>query len=221
MTVEQARGGRVRRAVARIVKAIALIGVVLFLAGVVGVAALGVHFWDLQIGNPSSDTCVNCHVMEPYVASLTSNHLLASAHANEGLGCTDCHDYDAERQLHETIAYLTNDYVEPFPRARYEMETCFTCHDHASYAQLAWRTTDLGVSDGQAKGHDANPHQPPHYSELECHTCHRVHRESTLMCAECHAFQFQGSFFGIVPEATVEPTDDTADSETVATEESD
>lgn len=188
-----------RTGLKRLLQGAGLLVVALLIIAVIGVVGVTAHFWDLQVGNPSSDTCTSCHVLQTYTDSLTNPHLLASAHANAGLGCTDCHDYGLERQFHETIAYLTNDYEEPFPRARYEMDTCFTCHDHASYSQLAARTADLGVSDGQAKGHDANPHQPPHYSELECHSCHRVHRESVLLCSECHAFRYESQFFGVTP----------------------
>ena len=144
--------------------------------------------------------------MQTYADSLNAPDMLASAHATEGIDCIDCHDYGAEEQLRDTIAYLQNDYQEPFARARYPMEeTCLGCHEHGSYEQLAWRTTDLGVTDPQAKGHDANPHQPPHYTNLECNSCHRVHRESTLLCWECHTYQFDSPYFEPEAEATATP----------------
>jgi fumarate reductase flavoprotein subunit len=82
------------------------------------------------------------------------------------------------------------------------MELCLGCHEHGSYEQIAWRTTDLGVTDSKAKGHEANPHQPPHYDELECNSCHQIHQESTLLCWECHTYDFDSPYLGARPEAT-------------------
>lgn len=174
----------------RLVKAIALLalaaaGIVLIAAGIVWG-----HFWNFQIGSPTSETCANCHVLADHVASLSDPVMLASNHAASGVTCADCHDRTFEQQVSETIAYLTNDFTQPLPRMQVKMDTCFECHAHGSYDQIAWRTTDLGVTDGQAKGHIANPHQPPHYTELECNSCHRMHRPSTLLCLECHTYQF-------------------------------
>lgn len=174
----------------RALKALLFLLVALVLVGFAGVAVVWGHFWDFQVGTPSSETCGSCHILEDYVNTLTDSTMLASNHARNDIGCVDCHAYDLDQQLTETIAYLQGDYDQPFFRAKYEMDTCFACHEHQSYDQLAWRTTDLGVTDAQAGGHDANPHQPPHYSELECHTCHRMHRPSVLLCSECHAYEF-------------------------------
>jgi hypothetical protein len=128
--------------------------------------------------------------MEPYVQSVNTANLLGTTHASLDITCTDCHEYDFDHQLNDTVAYLTSDYQEPLEPVRYEMDFCFQCHEHGSYDQIAWRTMDLGVTDAQAKGHSANPHQSPHYSELECNLCHQVHQPSTLYCWECHAYDF-------------------------------
>ena len=202
----QSRGRQFGRILKRVFKGVGLLVVVALALGILGATAAWGHFWGPRVGNPTSESCTSCHVMQPYADSLTAPNLLASAHADEGIACTDCHDYGAEEQLRDTLAYLRNDYQEPFARVRYPMETCFGCHEHGSYDQIAWRTTDLGVTDPQAKGHDANPHQPPHYSELECNSCHRVHRESTLLCWECHTYQFDSPYFGPEVEATSTPT---------------
>src|SRR5690606_7074332 len=155
------------------------------------------HFWDFRIGDPTSESCASCHVMEPYFNSQHDPVMLNSVHASHDVGCVDCHDYGLEHQINDTLAYLRNEYQEPLQRVEYGMDMCFECH--VSYEQLARRTTDLGVTDAQAKGHDANPHQPPHYSNLECSTCHRIHRPSTLLCSECHSYQYR---YPVVIEAT-------------------
>jgi hypothetical protein len=170
--------------------ALIIVGVAV-LIGLVGVVGLWGHLWEFRVGDPSADTCGNCHVLEQYVATQDDPDLLINRHFVRDIDCLDCHAFDFERQAHETLAYLRDDYDQPFMRVQYGMETCFQCHEHGSYDQIAWRTTDLGVTDAQAGGHDANPHQPPHYTELECHSCHRMHRPSTLLCSECHIYQFR------------------------------
>lgn len=205
MAEQQSRKRTVfRRARRLLVALVAIIGVALIVSGV-AVAATWGHFWEFRVGDPTSESCASCHVMEQYATSLTDSTLLASAHANRDVGCVDCHEYGLEQQLNDTIAYLTSDYVEPFPRTRPANETCFACHEHGSYDQLARRTADLGVTDPQAKGNDANPHQPPHYTDLECHSCHRMHRESTLLCWECHSYDYNYPYIGDKPGATPEP----------------
>lgn len=164
---------------------------VVALAAVVGVTVVWGHFWDFRVGNPTSETCGTCHTMDTYVDTLTDEEMLVSRHTARDISCVDCHEVGLEQQIHETLAFLRDDYETPLMRAQYNNEYCFKCHEHGSYDQLAWRTTDLGVSDAQAGGHEANPHQPPHYSELECYSCHRMHRPSTLLCWECHTYEFR------------------------------
>lgn len=178
------------RGLRRLLKALLILAISVVLIAVVGVVVVWGHYWDFRVGDPTADTCASCHVLDRYSASLSDPVMLASNHAREDLTCVDCHERTLEQQVQETIAYVTNDYPATFPRAQVKMDTCFTCHEHGSYDQLAWRTTDLGVTDGQAKGHPANPHQPPHYTELECSSCHRMHTESVLLCSECHTYVF-------------------------------
>jgi hypothetical protein len=172
---------------------IVVVSVMLVLMAVVGgVAIAGVwgHFWNFQVSGADSDTCGNCHVMENYLASQQNSAMLASFHASRDVTCTDCHARTFQNQLGETIAYVRDDYQEPLASVEYTMDDCFACHEHGSYDQIAWRTTDLGVTDAQAGGHSANPHQPPHFSNLECNTCHFVHQPQKLLCAECHSYDF-------------------------------
>ena len=190
------------RTVKRLAKGVARLLVLAILLAVVGTAAVWSHFWGARVGNPSADSCGNCHIMQSYVDSLQASDMLASAHSAREITCTDCHDYGLEQQVQDTLAYLQNNYQQPLTRERISMDTCFKCHEHGSYDQIAWRTTDLGVTDAQAKGHSANPHQPPHYTNLECYSCHRVHSQSTLLCWECHNYEFPSPYMGIKPETT-------------------
>ena len=189
---------RVRfRLLRRLLKSIVflIIGIVLLSFG--GVAVVWGHFWDFRVGDPTSESCGNCHLLEQYVESQSDATLLVSNHVREGVGCIDCHPQTIDLQITETIAYLQNNYTQPFVRAEYPMDTCFQCHEHSSYDQLVWRTTDLGITDPQAKGTIANPHQPPHFEELECFSCHRMHQPSVLVCSECHAYVFR---FPVLPQ---------------------
>ena len=169
----------------------AVLCVLLVAVSGIAVAAVWGHFWDFRVGDPQSESCVNCHVMQTYVNSVENGEMLASFHASRDVGCTGCHARTFENQFSETVSYLRSDYQEPLTQAHYSMEDmCFQCHEHGSYDQIAWRTTDLGVTDAQASGHSANPHQPPHFTNLECDNCHLVHQPETLLCAECHTYEF-------------------------------
>ena len=176
--------------------------VIAVVAGVVGVAGVWSHFWGAHVGDPTSDSCANCHPMQPYIDSEQAANLLASAHAQADVGCTDCHDYDVNLQIRDTVAFVLNQYDEPLEHERYDMSLCLSCHEHGSYEQIAWRTTDLGVTDSKAKGNEANPHQPPHFDQLECNSCHQIHQESTLLCWECHTYEFDSPYLGERPVIT-------------------
>jgi hypothetical protein len=194
MTIETEQRSKKRvgfRILRRLLKSVVLLAVGLLLLAFAGVAVVWGHYWDFRVGDPTSESCASCHILDTYVNSLSDDTLLVQRHVQAGYGCVDCHERTLQDQIHETITYLQQDYQVPFMRAQYSMDTCFSCHEHTSYEQLAWRTMDLGVTDAQARGHAANPHQSPHYSDLECHSCHRMHRPSVLLCSECHAYQFR------------------------------
>ncbi len=56
---------------------------------------------------------------------------------------------------------------------------CFQCH--GSYEKLAEQTENT-------KPH--NPHAS-HEGNLDCETCHHVHKPSVNYCAKCHTFGFK------------------------------
>lgn len=57
------------------------------------------------------------------------------------------------------------------------MQVCIGCH--GSYAELAAKTP-----------WEPNPHQS-HMGEVECSTCHNVHKASVSFCDQCHSFGMQ------------------------------
>jgi cytochrome c nitrite reductase small subunit len=182
---------RAVRIIGLTLKIISLSVLVLIVVGAVGAAAIWGHYWGFPIGSPTADACATCHTMQTYVESMETDGMLAQYHGFRDITCTDCHQHTFEQQLHELVSQLRGDYQTPLTQVRYSMDKCFECHQHGSYEQIRLRTTDLGISDPQAFFHEANPHRPPHYDDLECHSCHRIHRESTLLCTECHAFRFR------------------------------
>jgi cytochrome c nitrite reductase small subunit len=140
---------------------------------------------DIQVWSPDVD-CAACHSMAPYVESLQDTNLLAYAHAQERLSCTDCHtDEAALQQAHEEAVPGT-----PVETLRVSMRDCFACHvanQHTNYEEVIVRTTDY-VIDGQ----NINPHAP-HPStagvpQIECSECHKMHEDSPLIdgCYGCH-----------------------------------
>lgn len=163
---------------------------VVALLGLLGITLVWGYYWDFRIGNVSTDTCSNCHTMESYIAGLRSSEYLGEYHATRGITCIDCHPQSLKSQFRESAAQILGNFDTPLVRLKYPKADCLQCHEHSSYQEITWRTTDLGISDEKAGGTEANPHQPPHYEALECNSCHRVHQSSTLFCWECHTYEF-------------------------------
>lgn len=137
------------------------------------------------------ETCARCHVIEPYLDTMDNSNFLVHDHLREGVQCLECHDRSFPEKISETITYLNlnGEFRSPLRRYKYPQEKCLSCHAHGSYEQIAWITTDLGVTDDQAGGTFANPHQA-HFAKLECHVCHRMHERSEDFCAECHKYDW-------------------------------
>lgn len=150
------------------------------------------YFWPPQLGDDfSGEQCARCHVVEPYLESMDKQNLLVHDHLQEGVQCLECHQLTLGDKFQETVTYLNlnGEFRNPLRRYRYPQENCLSCHEHGSYEQIALITTDLGVSDDQAGGTPANPHQS-HFAKLECHLCHRMHEQSVDYCAECHRYDW-------------------------------
>lgn len=65
------------------------------------------------------------------------------------------------------------------PATAVKTKTCLTCH--GPYDKLADKT------EGKAA---QNPHAS-HNGELDCDSCHHVHKVSDNYCAQCHQFEFK------------------------------
>lgn len=61
-------------------------------------------------------------------------------------------------------------------------KTCIGCH--GDYKALAAKTQPKDP-------HDPNPHASHHYgANMSCTTCHAEHKESRVLCNDCHNFPF-------------------------------
>jgi hypothetical protein len=136
---------------------------------------------EVEVWAPDMD-CSVCHVMDPYFDSLEDSTLLASAHAQEGLECLDCHEVEALEQVHEEAVA-----GKPIKARTVDMQFCFDCHvpnEHTSYEQVIARTTDYVINEQNINPHD--PHAGLESGEqdlgpYECTYCHQMHKTSPLI----------------------------------------
>lgn len=153
-------------------KKIILIAVVIVV--VIGVGG-GIY---LLKASDNPEFCSNCHIMEPYYESWNDSNLLAHQHAvsENKLECHDCHEPKLSTQIEEGYKFVTGNYQDPLEKREYSRDFCLKCHDWESVKAA----TDFG---------DSNPHDS-HKGEQECNACHNMHRQSEVMCAECHHFSW-------------------------------
>lgn len=156
-------------------KRIFLILILLILVGGVGTGVLLVKASD----NP--DFCTMCHIMKPYYDSWYDSSLLANKHAAEGLVCHDCHESTVTVQVEEGFKYVTGNYENPLTQREFSREFCLECH--SDFKEIVTKTNFS----------ESNPHESPHYEDMECNLCHNMHTESEVYCAQCHEFEWQGS----------------------------
>ncbi|SDE57017.1 cytochrome c3 family protein [Sporomusa acidovorans] len=138
---------------------------------VVVVGGGGYAAMEVASGNPAF--CANCHNMQPYYDSWSNSNLLAKKHADAKVNCHDCHEPSFSQQAEEGFKYVTGDFEEPMQQQKFPKEMCLKCHD---YEKVKAKTS----SDKY------NPHDS-HNGEQECYTCHSMHRQSTVQCAQCHS----------------------------------
>lgn len=83
--------------------------------------------------------------------------------------CAVCHTQEN--------AVAGNPFVVPDNKA------CQACHG-------SWK--DLAEKTKPADPHEPNPHASHHYGEnMACTACHAEHKESRVMCNDCHGFPFK------------------------------
>jgi hypothetical protein len=136
----------------------------------------GVAFAAMEKASDNPKFCVICHDMQPYYDSWHDSNLLAKKHADAGVKCHDCHEPSVSQQTSEGIKYITGDFEKPLKQRQFSKDNCLKCHD---YNDVTAKTNFSGI----------NPHKS-HKGELECYTCHSMHRQSTVLCAQCHSFSW-------------------------------
>ncbi len=142
--------------------------VVLGLAVLAGIGSIG-----LKEASKNPSYCSSCHVMAPYVASMSSPNRLAYVHAQAGVTCQDCHPQTTVTLVGEIASNITHNYPQPLDTLSFQTQACLHCH--GTYAQLALRTQNLA----------RNPHNS-HEGQLECRSCHQMHTDSIYYCGQCH-----------------------------------
>lgn len=118
--------------------------------------------------------CDVCH-NDSYAASMENTDLLASAHAEEGLTCLDCHTETDLQVVHQEFKSGTFKFTNDF---------CLLCHVKDD---IITRTTGFLINEVNINPHD--PHaDTAEVDEIKCSICHEAHEESPLVegCNTCH-----------------------------------
>lgn len=123
--------------------------------------------------------CNTCHLMKPYYDSWHSSSLLANKHAQEGVTCHDCHESSISVQAEEGLKFITGNYKTPIEQRKFPRDFCLKCHD---FEKVKAKTNFK----------ESNPHDS-HNGEQECNVCHSMHRQSQVMCAQCHLFDWMNN----------------------------
>ncbi|MGE5545013.1 MAG: cytochrome c3 family protein [Bacillota bacterium] len=122
--------------------------------------------------------CATCHVIQPYYESWKTGNLLAAKHGEAEIKCLDCHQQSIPEKIHEGVAFVTGNYEKPLKERDFSMADCLACH-----------TEDWEKTVAATNFESSNPHDS-HLGEIECHLCHKMHRESQVYCAQCHEFDW-------------------------------
>ena len=147
-------------------------------AVLVAVAGIGLFQWHEQ---PSFCNAV-CHSpMDSYVKGYYSQDqaLLATAHSEADQTCLNCHEPSIDEQVTELGKWVTGDFKDPLPMQKIGTEEFCArsgCHN----------MDELAAATDNYQGSGRNPHDSHYGDQLDCNSCHHVHRESTLYCGGCH-----------------------------------
>jgi hypothetical protein len=154
-----------------------------------------------------------CHTPMDYtVETLSSNDptLGVTVHAQSGEECLDCHvptlneqvseatkwmsgDYyydDATQMLYEEKDGQLIDYSDVIPNEQFCLRS--GCHDVTTLDELKNKTSDMAL----------NPHDFSQHGYVNCGDCHKMHRQSVLICTQCH-----GEAVAEVPDGWAASTD--------------
>jgi cytochrome c nitrite reductase small subunit len=128
-----------------------------------------------------------CHVMKPYYTSWHDSNLLAHQHAAAGVECHDCHESSIAIQASEGLKYITGNYKEPLEKRNFRQALCLQCHSETGTGTP--RGTSFTTAKANTNFTESNPHDS-HNGQQECNLCHSMHRQSDVMCAQCHSFDW-------------------------------
>jgi hypothetical protein len=180
-------------------KKLIIIGVVCLV-----IIAAGIGFWTWH-EQPSFCNAI-CHdPMDPYLPTYEAeagqaavdkwgdevadgSYMLASLHRSEAdARCMTCHEPVIAEQVSEALKWISGDFYVPLDertlsdlteaRGVDPDEFCLNaaCHD-ITRADLEQLTKDK---------YEFNPHTPQHGAQ-DCTACHKAHRQSVMLCTECH-----------------------------------
>lgn len=130
--------------------------------------------------NPSF--CGFCHNMDSYLASYEEGSLLAKKHADEDIGCQDCHEETLGKKIKKGVKFVTGNYETPMEKRDFgTMEFCLDCHNDPEKVEKDFETVkaETVFEDG------SNPHEN-HNGDLDCNVCHNMHQKSEVLCQDCH-----------------------------------
>ncbi|NTW29584.1 MAG: cytochrome c3 family protein [Coriobacteriia bacterium] len=132
--------------------------------------------------------------MGSYVAGFYSddNDLLITKHSAANVKCLDCHEATLGQQLREALAYVRGDYAFGDVTIG-TREFCLSCHD---WDEIVEATSDWT---GKVTVYNTtgiyNPHNN-HRGDADCLSCHSMHSQSILKCAECHEVAVPDGWLG-------------------------
>lgn len=149
-----------------------VLGVLLVLV-LIGVGGMGV----MANNKDKPEFCASCHNMQSYYDSWHDSNLLAKKHADANIDCHTCHQASMKQEITEGILYVTGTFENPMSKRKFPNEMCTTCHNDME--KIKAKTVF------EHKGEKINPHDS-HAGEQNCNECHSMHRQSTVMCSECH-----------------------------------
>ena len=190
--------------------AVAVVAVVLVVAGA------GLWAWHEQ---PSFCSAICHNPMDPYLPTYEAEPgqptadkwgnevadaagLMAASHrAENGDTCMSCHVPTLGEQISEGMTWVSGDYYDPLSERNLDDltaargvegdEFCLNeaCHNYTR-DELVELTSDRAF----------NPHVAQH-EERECSDCHKAHRSSVMVCAQCHTE-------AEIPQGWISPVED-------------
>jgi len=152
------------------------------LAIVVAVMALGAAAWGAVAGEgaskaPSAQTGPNGESVDVVGYNPSAAEQLGES-IRVMLGERTLKDY--HKKIHQNGTNCQLCHSGQAPAAPPDDANCIRCH--GTPEQMAKVTSKL----------ERNPHDPPHYGTyMPCTTCHKEHKPSKVLCADCHSFTFE------------------------------